>query len=115
MILLTLGMKGQSMSIPKDQSGFDSAVRKLADQINAKRQKEILQIYSGKNEFDEYIGYAREHKVFEKGNKSKSMRKIATFPVEVDQFFTKVYGSSYYKDPNFFTKHHPEWRVVGHV
>ena len=98
--------------LPKNQSAFDASIRKLADEINTKRQLEINQIYSGKNEFDEYVGYAREHGVFEKGNKSKSMRKIASFPVEVDQFFTKVYGDNYYKDPDFFKKYHNEWAVI---
>lgn len=101
--------------LPKDQAGLDASIRKLADEINVKRQLEINKIYSGKNIFDEYIGLAREHGTFEKGNKSKSMRKIATFPVEVDQFFVKVYGENYYKDPDFFSKLHPEWRVVKHL
>lgn len=96
-------------------STVDDAVRKLADNVNAKRQQEIYQIYAGKNEFDEYIGKAREFGTFEKGNKSRSMRKIASFPVEVDLFFIKVYGENYYKDPNFFQKTHPEWRVVNHL
>ncbi len=103
------------MPLPKDQASLDNSIRNLADKINAKRQDEIRQIYSGKNSFDEYICMAREHGIFEKGNKSKSMRKIATFPVELDLFFTKVYGENYYKDPDFFQKVAPEWRVVKHV
>jgi hypothetical protein len=32
-------------------------------------------------------------------------------PVEVDKFFSDVYGEDYYKDPDFFRKHAPEWMV----
>lgn len=100
------------MALPTTQAGFDASIRRLADEINEKRQLEINQIYAGKNDFDEYIGHAREHGTFEKGNKSRSMRKIATFPIEVDQFFTKVYGENYYKDPDFFKRYHNEWSVI---
>lgn len=85
---------------------------KLADSVNRKRQLEIFQIYSKNNDFDKYIAEAKAKGTFEKGNKSKSMRKIASFPVEVDAFFTKVYGEDYYKDPEFFTKLHLEWSVI---
>lgn len=88
------------------------ATVKIADAVNKKRRNEIFQIYNKKNFFNEYIKNARESGQFQKGNKSKTMRKVASFPLEVDQFFTKVYGRDYYKDPKFFTKHHPEWMVI---
>lgn len=94
------------------QPDINATVRKLAGEVNKKRQQEIFDIYSHTNIFDEYIRQARQFGTFNKGNKSKSMRKIASFPVEVDAFFIKVYGADYYKDPHFFTRVHPEWRVV---
>ena len=39
-------------------------------------------------------------------------QKVATIPIEVDQWFVKMYGEDYYKDPDFFIKRHPEWRVT---
>lgn len=88
------------------------ATTKIADAINRKRRQEIFEIYNQKTVFSEYIRQARESGQFQKGNKSKSMRKVASLPMEVDQFFSKVYGKDYYKDTNFFNKHHPEWLVI---
>lgn len=88
------------------------AITKLANSVNAKRQQEIFNIYSHTTEFDNYVNEVKDKGTFEKGNKSKSMRKIASFPMGVDAFFTKVYGEDYYKDPNFFKKTHPEWAVI---
>lgn len=84
---------------------------KIADAINTKRRKEILDIYSNKSIFDNLLAI-RSSNVYNKGNKSKSMRKVASMPIEVDNFFTKIYGVDYYKDKDFFTKHYPEWAVV---
>lgn len=38
-------------------------------------------------------------------------KKIATIPLVVDQFFTKMYGVDYYKDKDFFEKY-PEWKLA---
>jgi len=105
-------MKEPLMIMLDNQSQLNTSVRSLADKVNKKRQQEIFDIYSKNTIFDAYVQKAKAYGTFEKGNKSKSMRKIATFPVELDAFFTKVYGENYYKDPDFFTKVHPEWLVI---
>lgn len=85
---------------------------KVADIVNAKRRKEVLKIYRNSYVFDQ-IKNLRKSEVFDKGKeKGAKLKKIATVPVEVDAFFQKLYGVDYYKDPDFFTKAHPEWRVV---
>lgn len=100
-------MIGQDMPTPD----FDKTIGKIADRINKKRREELMSFYSDNNEFSEYIKDARNFETFKKGNKSGSMKKVASMPQVVDQFFTKVYGENYYKDPNFFIKHAPEWGV----
>lgn len=91
---------------------YRNSLIKIADNINKKRRNDLLQIYASKNEFTDIIKQARESGKYEKGNKSKSMRKVAWVPLEVDEFFTKMYGKDYYKDKDFFKKYAPEWAVI---
>lgn len=87
-------------------------VVKVADKINATRRKEVLAIYRNSAVFD-FIKKTRKSGIYQEGKKDGvQMRKVATIPLEVDIFFTRLYGASYYKDPDFFTKKHQEWRVV---
>lgn len=87
-------------------------VAKVADKVNAKRRKEVLNIYRNGAVFD-FIKKARKSEVYQEGKKGGvRMRKVATVPTEVDVFFSRIYGNDYYKDPDFFTKKHQEWRVV---
>lgn len=91
---------------------IDNVIQKIADNINKKRREEIFHIYSADNSFWKEIRDAKNYQMYERGNKSKTMRKVASMPIEVDTFFTKVYGPDYYKDKDFFRKYHPEWSVV---
>lgn len=84
---------------------------KIADAVNAKRRQELIDIYDTGDMLKE-IAKTRESGEYDKGNKSKSMRKIASIPVEVDIFLTKLYGEDYYKDPSFFKTRFTEWAVV---
>ena len=96
--------------MPKTQS-FKEAIGKIADDINYESRNKLLTYFNKQTVFSDYIKQAKASGIFEKSNKSKTMKKIATFPVEVDNFFTKIYGADYYKDPKFFDKVAPEWRV----
>lgn len=92
---------------------FTEQVVKLADRINKKRRQELINIYDSTSVF-KALEYIREQKVYEKGNKSRSMRKIASLPIDVDLFFQKIYGEDYYKEKDFFTRIAPEWAVIDH-
>lgn len=87
-----------------------SALAKVADSINQKRRREIFNVYSNTELFRQ-INTIRTNETFKKG--SKAMRKLATIPMEVDLFFTRIYGPDYYKDPEFFVSKHTEWSVNG--
>lgn len=89
----------------------DDAIRKVAERVNQKRRSEILNIYSSTDIFKQ-LKQLKDQETFRHGSKSKTWRKVASFPIEIDQFFTKVYGPDYYKDKNFFTRFAPEWLVV---
>ena len=91
---------------------IDNIIKKISDGINKKRREEINTIYSSDNEFWKSIREAKNFDTYVRGNKSKSMRKIASMPAEVDLWFSRVYGADYYKDKDFFTKHHTEWLVI---
>lgn len=93
---------------------FDKAIRTISENINKKRRQEVFNIYQSADMF-KVIKDAKNYGTYERGNKSKSMRKIAWIPIEVDRFFCKVYGDDYWKDKNFFTSQHPEWRVVNNL
>jgi hypothetical protein len=97
---------------PMDDVKFTQQLVNLADRVNKKRREEIMHIYSGNTAFTDYIRHSKLNKIFNKGNKSKTMRKIASMPIEVDHFFMKVYGKDYYKEKDFFTKYAPEWLVI---
>jgi len=83
------------------------SVIKTADRINSSRRREILSIYSNTELFKQLGRLGAQVK------SDSGKRLIATLPAEVDMFFTKVYGKDYYKDPDFFTKHHSEWHLHG--
>lgn len=88
------------------------ATVKIADAINKKRRQEIINVYSSSAAFD-YIKKMRKEGVFDTGKtKGARMKKVASVPLEVDRFFTKLYGEDYYKDKDFFLKIAPEWRVT---
>ena len=90
---------------------FNDVIIKIADKINKKRRQELLTYFFTDTQYSKYIKKVKEAGVFEKGSKSKVWRKIAEMPIEVDQFFTKMFGKDYFKDKNFFKKF-PEWLVV---
>lgn len=71
-----------------------------------------MKIYSQDSLIWKTIRDVKAHNIYTKGNKSKSMRKIASLPEEVDVWFTHLYGADYYKDKDFFTKIAPEWSVI---
>lgn len=94
------------------ESKFTAAIRKVADSINAQRKRELFQQFTlSSHEFIE-IQRLKYEGTYNKGNTSKSMRKIASLPAIVDEFFTKTYGRDYYKDKDFFKKHYNEWALV---
>jgi len=86
------------------------ATKKVADSVNAKRRSEVFNLYQNKPVFD-YLSQLRRDGVYNKGNKSKSMKLLASIPIELDIFFSRVYGEDYFKDPDFFTKRYSEWNV----
>lgn len=99
--------------VGKDEKKVKQALKKIADDINKKRRDEILKAMTDtKHPVREYVAKMRRLRMFDKGSKSKVWRKIAEMPIEVDRFFTKMYGEDYYKDKDFFTKLYPEWRVI---
>jgi hypothetical protein len=83
----------------------------IADTINHKRREEIFRTYQNSDLMNE-LQKIRSLGIYNKGNKSKTMRKVASIPFEVDAFFTKVYGPNYYKDKDFFKTEAPEWSVL---
>lgn len=89
---------------------FDKAINKVVERINNKRRQELIQIYSNDKVW-EYVRQIKNMGLYDGGSKSKVWKKVASMPLEVDLFFTRVYGEDYYKDPDFFEKHHPEWKV----
>jgi hypothetical protein len=88
-----------------------NALVKIADDINLKRKNELLHFSSSNSEIRKYIQSLKNSHAYEKGSKSKVWRKVASMPDVVDKFFSDTYGKDYYKDKEFFTKHHPEWAV----
>lgn len=94
-----------------DELQLKQSIINVADMINRKRRAELLKVYESAD-IAKALHKMRESHIYDKGSKSKSMRKIASYPIEVDHFFTKVYGPDYYKDKDFFSKHHKEWLVV---
>lgn len=83
-------------------------IGKIADRINHTRREELLTLYKGRSDVWDYI---KRLKTANDRVGRKGYRKVASMPLEVDRFFSKVYGKDYYKDPDFFTKHAPEWAV----
>jgi len=87
------------------------AVRRVAEQINKKRRDELLTLYRDDSTVSTYLKQIRAGGQFKAGSKKKGYRLIASLPLEVDRFFTKIYGRDYYKEPNFFDKYAKEWKV----
>jgi hypothetical protein len=87
------------------------ALIKIANDINRKRKNELLHFFSSNSDIQQYIQQLKYKGTFNKNSKSGVWRKIATMPIEVDKFFTDMYGKDYFKDKEFFTKRHPEWAV----
>jgi len=93
------------------QQSFDQAIVKIADAINRKRRSEAFEIYNNKESFRSAMEDRRSN-AYVHGSKDKSMRKIASYPVEVDAFFERMYGKDYWKEKDFFSKYHKEWLVI---
>jgi len=93
---------------------FQEQVVKLADRVNKKRRQELINIYDSTSVF-KALQYVREQQIYDRGNKSKTMRKIASMPIEVDAFFSKIYGEDYFKEKDFFRRIAPEWTVIDPV
>lgn len=90
---------------------FAKSIRRIADQINEKRRREINNIYDS-GEMLRYLHELRQSEEYRRGSKSKTYKKTASMPAEIDRYFAKLYGEHYYKDESFFTKHYTEWAVV---
>jgi len=88
------------------------ALIEIADRINQKRRMEVIETFKTGQGLYEEFKRMKDHGVYEKGNKTKTMRLIALIPPEIDRFFTDIYGKDYYKDKSFFKTRHPEWTVV---
>ncbi len=88
------------------------AVKKVIEAINHKRQRAITEAYNPKGEIQTVLTEEKKNRWYQKPVGQAGWQKIASIPMEVDQWFTKMYGADYYKNPDFFTKMYPEWRVV---
>ncbi len=88
---------------------------KVAEAINRKRRSELISLYTNNDHFQRYLKQIRSSGVYNKGSKSKVWRKVASMPIEIDEFFSNIYGVDYYKDKNFFKDHAPEWLVITDV
>lgn len=90
----------------------DRALKKIVDSINRRRQRQIEDAYD-KGGLTQVVLTEDKRCHWDKNPVGKAgWQKVASIPMEVDRWFTEVYGADYYKDPEFFTKKHPEWRVV---
>ncbi len=87
------------------------AIAKIAEDINRKRRTELFSVFRSSSEVQKYLATLKKSGAYKNGSRSKVWRKVASMPVEVDKFFSDVYGEDYYKDPDFFRKHAPEWMV----
>jgi uncharacterized protein YaaR (DUF327 family) len=87
-------------------------LRKIADRINTKRRKEVIETFIDGQGLYEEFARIKAMGLYNKGNKSKTMRKIASYPLIIDQFFIDIYGPDYYKEKDFFKKYAPEWLVI---
>lgn len=94
------------------KKSFNEALREIADDINIKYRHTLLHYLNDTTEFTKYIQDNKQAETFVKGNKTKTMHKVASMPTEVDEFFTRIYGENYYKDPKFFERIAPEWKVI---
>lgn len=90
----------------------EKALKKIVDSINKRRQAQVEAAYD-ENGFIQSVITEDKKEHWDKNPVGKAgWQKIASIPLEVDRWFSKFYGADYYKDPEFFTKKHPEWRVV---
>jgi hypothetical protein len=85
------------------------ALVKVSNNINQKRRTELMRLFFQKTEWSNWI--AKQRAQGSQRSRSKVWKKVASMPLEIDRFFTKIYGRDYYKDPDFFSKYGPEWRV----
>lgn len=87
-----------------------NVIKKVNERLLDNRLQELLSVYQD----PAFLGQNYEERkqgVNNKGSKSKVYRKIASLPIEIDHFFTRMYGADYYKDKKFF-KQFPEWLTV---
>ncbi len=86
------------------------AIRTIAESINKRRRTELMQIYTEDNPYMKYIKELKAKQVNKK--RAGNLKRVASYPIEIDKFFTKLYGPDYYKDPDFFNRIAPEWKVT---
>jgi hypothetical protein len=99
-----------NVDITDEQVNKRNVIKKVNEKLLDKRLEELLSVYQdpaflGQNYEERKLG------INNKGSKSKVYRKIASVPIEIDAFFTRIYGADYYKDKKFFKKF-PEWLTV---
>ena len=87
------------------------AVKKVVEAINRKRQKQIEEAYDPQGVVQAHLTEEKRSRWYQNPVGKAGWQKVATIPVEVDRWFVKMYGEDYYKDPDFFRKHAPEWMV----
>lgn len=96
-------------NLATDEVARKKALTKIADEVNQSRREELMKLFFQTTAWTDWVKQQRA--LGQQKSKSKVWRKVASFPIEVDQFFTKIYGKHYYKDPDFFNKIAPEWKV----
>jgi len=85
-------------------------INKVIDSVNKNKELGIKQATDPKGVIQQSLRkeqYLAGHKRTGKAH----WIKIATIPIEVDEWFTKMYGPDYFKDKDFF-EHYKEWKVV---
>lgn len=93
-------------------SSISDAIGKLADDINKKRREELIRLFTS-DDIQSEFRRIRASGVYDKG--SKSMKKIASYPLIVDEFFKRIYGDDYHEIPDFFKKYAKEFMVVDKI
>lgn len=105
-------VKAEIETLDTNSKEVRNALVKVADDVNQQRKNELMKLFFQTTAWTNWI--AQQRALGQQKSKSKVWRKVASYPVEVDQFFSKIYGKNYYKDPEFFNKYAPEWRVYDH-
>jgi len=93
----------------KPSKNFKEAIGKIADSINEQRRNELIRAFTNKDGFIDAMKELKKRPNAHRAGGKARWRLHASFPEVVDDFFTAMYGKDYYKEPDFFTKHFPEW------